>query len=859
MESPRTPSRPLVWAVPALAAGSWLGASEPAIDAAMWRWAVLATLSAAVLCTFSSWRASTRAAATPNRPRRLAGFVRSRGRILTACALLTALGGLRAREEASAPFDRDGRFEPRREFDGTVRGPLTPGSLEVEIQSGLVDPGERIAIRGGRAAVERARGPIAAPPPRYAAPRFTVLPDEVVRLGPPGKDIGGAVQRTLERWRRALGERLLAIEDREARGLVAALVLGDLGGLDIEVPDLFVRTGTFHALAVSGVQVVLVAAVVLAPFVALVGFLARRFGTRRAHFAREIARAAALSLYVPIAGAGPPVARAALAFALARMSPLIPTRELALVRVRRATRSAQRPDSSGDSSGNASTESSTESSIESRASAHADEVATSSESAHATCRLSRRADGVALWCLALLVECALHPRAAAELSVQLSFAATLGLVLGTAPLRRLLSLPVPRAVDALGRPRSPLLRAFVVRVQVAFVSAVAASLAAVAATLPFVWWRLGEWSPLGVFATLAIAGPAAVLLFLGWIAAIAPGAVPELLLVAPARAMTASLRLFDALPGTPEPLPPRPVWLVGAAVALAFAALTLRSDVTRRRAARASAVLFAVLLVPWTTAPRALEIHALDVGHGTCCIVRAPGLGTWVFDAGSRDRTEVARAALAPALRAWDVGRLGVVLSHPDRDHDGAVPWLVGRFDVAAYAGALPAQVAERLPHTAPHLDLARGRMELPGLQGSCPGVAAWIERGAPVSGNEGSRTLRIAWFGEEIVLTGDAEAEGLRAWLADAPRMERGASLLLAPHHGSEIERLGLLLDALRPAEVWISGPARPPIAGELDRRGIAWRSTGSAGPLHFERAAPHEPRCWPACWNGACWSDPP
>ncbi len=853
MESPRPPFRPLVWAVPALAAGSWLGASEPAIDAAMWRWAVLATLAAAVVCACLATRARTdksgAASRAPHsiwtalsRARGAGGTARSRAPVWTACALLTALGGLRARDEASAPFDREGRFEPRREFDGTVRGPLTPGSLEVEIQSGLVEPGERVAIRGGRAAVERARGPVAAPPPRYAAPRVTVLPDEVVRLGPPGEDVGGSVQRALERWRRVLGARLLAIEDREARGYVAALVLGDLGGLDMEVPDLFVRTGTFHALAVSGVQVVLVAAVVLAPFVALVGFLARRFGSRRAHFARELARAAALSLYVPIAGAGPPVARAALAFALARMSPLIPTREFALVRVRRTTSSDRTSGSNGDSS------------VESCSEPHTP-VRADAAASHATCRLSRRADGVALWCLALLVECALHPRAAAELSVQLSFAATLGLVLGTAPLRRVLSLPVPRAVDALGRPRSPLLRACAVRVQVAFVGAVSASLAAVAATLPFVWWRLGEWSPLGVFATLAIAGPAAALLFLGWIAAIAPGCVPELLLVAPARAMTASLRMFDALPGTPEALPPRPVWLVGAAVALAFAALTLRSDETRRRAARVSAVLFAVLLVPWTTAPRALEVHALDVGHGTCCIVRAPGLGTWVFDAGSRDRTEVARAALAPALRAWDVGRIGVVLSHPDRDHDGAVPWLVGRFDVAAYGGALPAQVAERLPHSAPRFDLARGRMALPALQGSCPGVAAWLERGEPVPGNEGSRTLRIEWFGEQIVLTGDAEAEGLRAWLADMPRSEKGASLLLAPHHGSEIERLGLLLDAVRPAEVWISGPARPPIAGELDRRGIPWRSTGSVGPLHFERAPPHDA----TCWNGACWSDPP
>lgn len=787
VEPQRPIRRPLLAAVLVLAAGGWTGSEVPGIDPSAWRWAVLAALAAAVAAAFAGARA----------------------RAVAAGLLLLTLGGLRARDEALSPAAPRGRFEPRRALDGTVRGTLAPGRLEVELEQGLVDPGEEIEIRGGTLAAERARGPVPAPRPRSDAPRFEVLPDEIVRLRPPPADAGSALARPIERWRATLRERLDRVEDPEARGLAAALVLGDLGGLDPELPDLFVRTGTFHALAVSGVQVVLVAGVLLAPLVAFVGLLARRLGARRARLAREIARAVALVLYVPIAGSGPPVARAALAFALARAAPLVPAHGPARVESRHGARLV---------------------------------------------RLARRADGLALWSLALLVECALHPRAPAELSVQLSYAATLGLVLATAPLRRALQPPIPAAVDALGRPRSPFLRACRLRLGVGVAGAIAASIAAVGATLPFVWWRLGEWAPLGILATLAIALPAALLLFAGWIAAIAPTLVPDGALVLPARAILGSLRAFDALPGTPDALPPRPVGFVAAAVALAFAALVARSPARRHTCARAAAVAFAVLLVPWTSAPRALEVHALDVGHGTCCIVRAPGLGTWVFDAGSRDRAEVARAALGPALRAFDAGRIGVVLSHPDRDHDGAVPWLVARFDVAAYGGALPAQVGERLPHTVPRLDLPDGRTALPALRGSCAGVGAWLERGAPIAGNEGSRTLRLAWFGEEVVLTGDAEAEGLRAWLARAPARPP-VRLLLSPHHGSEIERLGLLLDALRPREVWVSGPARPPIAGELERRGIPWRSTGADGPLRLELDPPGDA----ACWNGTCPEAPP
>ncbi|MCY2960813.1 MAG: ComEC/Rec2 family competence protein [Planctomycetota bacterium] len=791
MEISRPAFRPLLAAVLALAVGGWIGSEVADFGREAWRAAVWASLALAAASALGG----------------------SRARAAAAGLLLFALGGLRARDEALSPAVRQGRFEPRREMEGSVRGPLAPGRLDVEFEIGLVDAGEEIEVRGGTPASARARGPVEPPPPRSDAPRIAVLPDEIVRLGPAPDDFAHGLSRRLESGRSALRERLGRIEDREARGLAAALVLGDLGGLDPELPDLFVRTGTFHALAVSGVQVVLVAGVLLAPFVALVAWLARGLGARRARIVREAARALALAVYVPIAGSGPPVARAALAFALARAAPLVPAHERARVAA------------SGEASAGS-----------------------------RLVRLARRPDGLSLWSLALAVECALHPRAAAELSVQLSYAATLGLVLGTAPLRRLLQLPIPSAVDALGRPRSPFARACRVRLQVGIVGAIAASSAAVGATLPFVWWRLGEWAPLGILATLAIATPAAILLVGGWIASIAPEFVPDAVLVTPARAMLATLRVFDALPGTPDALPPRPAWLVFAAVALAFAALVVRSNANRRALARVAASLAALLLVPWTTGPRGLEVHALDVGHGTCCIVRAPGLGTWIFDAGSRDRAEVARAALGPALRAFDAGRVGVVLSHADRDHDGALPWLVSRFDVAAYAGALSAQVAERLPHTVPRLDLPAGRTALPALQGSCPGVEAWIERGVDALGNEGSRLLHVDWFGEHVVLSGDAEAEGLRAWLAAVPRAGP-VRLFLAPHHGSEIERLGLLLDALRPREVWISGPARPPIAGELDRRGIPWRSTGTDGPLRLELDSPGDA----AWWNGTCPEAPP
>ncbi len=74
--------------------------------------------------------------------------------------------------------------------------------------------------------------------------------------------------------------------------------------------------------------------------------------------------------------------------------------------------------------------------------------------------------------------------------------------------------------------------------------------------------------------------------------------------------------------------------------------------------------------------PEPLALIMRELGHGTAAIVRTPDRGTWLFDAGSRDRPDVARQALGPALAGWECGPVSVVLSHQDRDHDAALAWL---------------------------------------------------------------------------------------------------------------------------------------------------------------------------------------
>ena len=104
--------------------------------------------------------------------------------------------------------------------------------------------------------------------------------------------------------------------------------------------------------------------------------------------------------------------------------------------------------------------------------------------------------------------------------------------------------------------------------------------------------------------------------------------------------------------------------------------------------------------------------------------------------------------------------------------------------------------------------------------------------RGSPGTGNEGSGSLEIGWRDARLLLTGDAEGEGLGRAL-DEGWLRGPLRLLSFPHHGSDTPLAGELLRLLRPAEVWISAAAEPAIGPELDRRRLPWRWTGRDGSL--------------------------
>jgi competence protein ComEC len=637
-------------------------------------------------------------------------------------------------------------------------------------------------LLAGAEPVPRARGPFARPSwtSRSAdAELREVRADEIVRLAAPG-----GLWSPWRSWRESLLARCGAIRDPLARGFARAFLLGDGGALGADVSDLFARTGLRHVLAVSGWHVAMLAALVFGPL-----SRALAWALAAAHAGRRVQRAAPamlaitlVLLYVPIGGDAAPVRRAGVGLALGLCAGWLPLAE----------------------------------------------ASTGSR----WIRPGRRVDPLSLWSAALALECLADARAPTEIGLELSYAATLGLIVASRPLARWLRGLASSSAEGIALPSArggavQLARVVRRRCARAAEEGLGASLAAVLATLPIGWQGFGEWSPIGVIATPLFLPVFAWLLVSGSALLALPALWPEAAFSAPARATVILLGVFDHLPGTPVLLPARP-WplIVAATVGVMVWLARGRIDAWL---GRASAWTWAAILLPWHAAPRELELVALDVGHGTAVVLRAPNEPCWLFDCGSRDRPRVAQTALAPLLAHWETDELGVVLSHIDRDHSSGLAWVVERCNVRIWAGAVPAPLGERLPHTTPRIDLEAGRIALPTRPGP---LTLGLLRGRDEPGNEGSRTLHVRCGGELAILFGDAEEEGLlellRRDLVGGPFTE-----ILLPHHGSATPWLGRLLEAAQPASVWISSSERPAVAAELDRRGLPWSWTGRDGPL--------------------------
>jgi competence protein ComEC len=505
---------------------------------------------------------------------------------------VAVLAALRTTAVEGEGFDRESRPEGRWSRPaGQVEGGLARiegFEPRIAAEDGLVGEGELVRLVSVRHPVLRARAPEedldesesyspALPPP---VARLEVGPEDLLRLEAPRSTSAGAWLRgRVESTRGFVIARTHSLSDSELRGVLRALLVGDRSGLTNGLAELFTRTGTRHLLALSGLHVALVAWLLARPVARALGALCRVLlgaaspatgGAMGASGGVRAIEAALVLTLVPLAGGAAPVTRAATAGSLAILAAIVPDRRGALQGL----------------------------------------------------RVGRRVDALSLWSLALTFELALRPEAVTSIAAGLSYAATLGLVLAYGGVRRRLAACLPcagriPATGATGLPRSAWWRAPLQRVLDASLACSAASIAALLATLPIVWSVFGETSWTSVPATTLSLPFVAWTIATGWMRVLVGSALPESVLAFPVQAWIATLEFWDAWPATPLPLPPRPgLLLVGVSV-LGLLALAGRGG---RWLSRACLLLAAVVILPWAPDAGRLEVHVLDVGHGTAAL-----------------------------------------------------------------------------------------------------------------------------------------------------------------------------------------------------------------------------------------------
>lgn len=322
-------------------------------------------------------------------------------------------------------------------------------------------------------------------------------------------------------------------------------------------------------------------------------------------------------------------------------------------------------------------------------------------------------------------------------------------------------------------------------------------------------------------------------------------------------------------------VPGPPLWLaVALPAALVAAALAVRSGRGRAAATAAVFALLALLFVhpfPPEVTPGTLEVNAIDVGQGDSFLLVFPDGRLMTLDAGGfpvfGDRRapglDTGEDVVSPYLWRRSIRRLDVVaLSHLHADHAGGAPALIDNFRPRElWTGAVPdcpewreirrraAQYGTRI------LELRAGRRFDYG--GASIEVLAPAADYAPAEGplNGDSLVLRVSYGRHSFLLAGDAERAVEWEILDRVPR----TGVLKLGHHGSRTSTTEDFLDAVHPAFALVTAGAdnmygypHPDVLRRLADRRIAAFRTDRHGLISF-RTDGRRLRVDGAAWAGS------
>lgn len=265
-------------------------------------------------------------------------------------------------------------------------------------------------------------------------------------------------------------------------------------------------------------------------------------------------------------------------------------------------------------------------------------------------------------------------------------------------------------------------------------------------------------------------------------------------------------------------IPDPPLWLaLGFAASLIVMAMVARNRIWRWPALACVLTLFVFLVwQPWPPAPAKgiLELTAIDVGQGDSLLVVFPRGSTMVIDGGGvlqygaqrrHVNLDTGEDVVSPYLWSRGIRRIDIlVATHAHEDHSGGIGALIENFRPReVWVGANPSQ----------HVLDQAARFHIPVIEQraapSIPFSGAELEVLSPPigyantkPGNNDSLAMRITYGTHRFLLTGDMERP-METRLLGHP-IE--ADVLKVGHHGSKTSSTAAFLDAVSPSVAIIS-----------------------------------------------------
>jgi competence protein ComEC len=208
-----------------------------------------------------------------------------------------------------------------------------------------------------------------------------------------------------------------------------------------------------------------------------------------------------------------------------------------------------------------------------------------------------------------------------------------------------------------------------------------------------------------------------------------------------------------------------------------------------------------------------MEVTFIDVGHGTCVLLELPGGKNVLYDCGSTSSDRFTVNTVSGVLWHMGISRIdALILSHADIDHYSGAEGIAERFKVEKVF-LPPRMLASRSSSVIRLLDvLQRKRVEIAtvsagdsiDLKGGFDIRVLSPEKEVDYTNdNSASLVLAIECYGRTILLPGDLEKEGMERLLQQSPIK---CDLLMAAHHGSPNSDPIRFLEWARPKMVAVS-----------------------------------------------------